>query len=262
MPADEIVHVAITPPNAPDINLIKQIATIINKDVYDTRVLITGELPLIVAQSQDRLAAESMTQSLKEIDLPALICDDSDLHKPKHSFIAHKLEIVKDTILFRDNGGQEKKLESNDVSLIIQGIVQTITETQTTNKKMKLNVPVLILTGLPIVRNVEEQNADTSTQIQLFARLYSNESPEPLVEIFQHYVDYSFLGSELAPSSIRNFNTVVNKLQQLFPQAVFDNRLAKAPLADVHSTRLRDDPEINCKLIYLFHKAIQDRASD
>ena len=258
----EILHVAITPPNTPDITLIKQIAAIINKDVYDTRVLITGELPLIVAHSQDRLAAEAMTQSLKELDLLALICDDSELRKSTHGFIAQKLEIANDAILFQDSNGHAKRLGFNDVSLIINGMKQTATDVKKTETKMKLSKATLLLTGIPIVRNVKEHSTDTSVQTEGFTRLYGLKSQEPLVEIRQHHMDYSFLGPELAPSSFQNFNTVSSRMRQLFPQAVFDDRITKAPVADANSIRLRDNPEINCKLIYLFHKAIQDRASD
>jgi hypothetical protein len=63
-------------------------------------------------------------------------------------------------------------------------------------------------------------------------------------------MSYSFLGDRIAPSSLANFNTVAAKLQQLYHQAIFDDRLMKSS----QSPRALDDLELNCKLLYLYYK--------
>jgi hypothetical protein len=70
----------------------------------------------------------------------------------------------------------------------------------------------------------------------------------------QHGMAYSFLGAQLAPSSAANFNTLVAKLQELFPRAIFDDRLTKSSRSDAPSARAPDDLELNCKLLHLYYK--------
>ncbi len=59
----------------------------------------------------------------------------------------------------------------------------------------------------------------------------------------------------LRSPALANFSTVVEKLRRLFPIAVFDDRLTTHPGAGTPSSRLQDDPESNCRLIYLCHLA-------
>ena len=69
------------------------------------------------------------------------------------------------------------------------------------------------------------------------------------MEILQDHMDYLFLGAKMAPSSPTNFTIVATKLQEVFPEAVLDDRLMKPFEAD--------DLEINCKLIYLHHLVLK-----
>jgi len=59
----------------------------------------------------------------------------------------------------------------------------------------------------------------------------------------------------MAYSSLENFNTVVAKLREAFPEAIFDDRLMKPYKTDVPSLGVRDNLEIDCKLIYLYNLA-------
>jgi hypothetical protein len=43
------------------------------------------------------------------------------------------------------------------------------------------------------------------------------------------------------------------KLREVFPQAIFDDRLVKPSVVSAYSSRFGEDIEIKCKLIYLFH---------
>jgi hypothetical protein len=86
-------------------------------------------------------------------------------------------------------------------------------------------------------------------------------STEPSVEILQYDLDYSFLGVEMASTSLANFSTIITKIRDTFPQAVFDDRLIEPFAVDILFTAPRDNIEINCKLIYLYHQAISGLGS-
>jgi hypothetical protein len=72
-------------------------------------------------------------------------------------------------------------------------------------------------------------------------------------------MNYSFLGAKVAASSFTNFDTVVLGLREVFPQAIFDNRLAKSSVQTISPSEVWEGIEINCKLIYLFHAATTGR---
>src|SRR4030042_3634962 len=114
MAAPDIVHVAIAPPIKSEANLIEQVATVINKYIYETRLLLTGKLPRIVAHYQNMESAESIARKLKDLGLPAFVCRDSELRKPKQIFRAHTMEFKGNEVIFKDNGGNERKIAATE----------------------------------------------------------------------------------------------------------------------------------------------------
>jgi hypothetical protein len=254
----DIVHIAIASPNMVEASLIEKVAAIVNKDLYETRLLLAGKIPRTVAHYQTIQAAESVAQSLRALGIVAIAYNDSELRKPSLlNFRAHTLKLEGGEVTFWNKGGEARRVKAENVFLILKGKVQTYTEKETTRTKMKFSLPATVLTGgIPIWRKVKETTRGTSSQTEYFVRLYDQTSPEPTVEIFQYNIDYSFLGKKMASSSLINLNTTVTELRNTFPQAVFDDRLAKAFQVDVPSGMPVDETEVNCKLIYLYHQAL------
>jgi len=248
----EIIHIAVAPPANSDENLVRSVATVINKSPYNTRLLLASKVPKFIAHYDSMQTAESVTQNLRELGLVAMACKDSELRHFPQTFKAQTLEFGEKEVLFRDSAGREKRVVENNVSLILVGRMETSVEVETTKTKTKFSLGrTLIMGGIPIWRKVDEKTTSQSIQAEYFARLYDRKSPDPSVEILQHHMNYSFLGAKVAASSFANFGTVVLKIREVFPQAIFDGRLAKPSALTTSSSR--EDIEINCRLICLFH---------
>jgi hypothetical protein len=91
-----------------------------------------------------------------------------------------------------------------------------------------------------------------------FVRIYGWSSPEPSVEFFENSFNYSSLSPDIAPSSAVNLNSMVMKLRAIFPEALFDDRLTQPMGMSEHYDRQANAVEINCKLIYLYHRAVHN----
>jgi hypothetical protein len=251
----EVVHVAVAVPNIPDPEIIKKVAAIVNKDPYQTRLLLSGGLPRLIAHYHSLEEAESTARNLRDLGLAAFVCKNSELRKPQKVFTAHTVELLDGETAFRDKGGQTKRITSSDVFLILKGSLQTPVEEETTVTRREINWGATLLTGgFPVSRTVKEKIGGVAVQAESLARLYNRESSEPTVQMLQHGMAYSFLGAQIAPSSLANFNIVVGKLQELFPQAIFDDRLTKSSKSGAPSAKTPDDLELNCKLLYLYYK--------
>lgn len=250
MPDCDIVHVAIAPPNTIEDNLVRQVATVINKDSYTTRLLLAGNIPKILAHYQTIELAESVIRNLKALGLVAFICKDSELRTSSSvKFRAYTMKLEDGEVTFLNKGSQATIMKAENVSLIIKGIMRTYAEKEAIKTKVTLNLPATILSGgIPMLRKVKEKIINEQIETECFVRLYNLTSLEPAVEIFQYHFDYSFLGEKVASSFI-NINTIAMMLRETFPQAIFDDRLTK-PLS-------RDNNiDISCKLIYLCHQAV------
>ena len=250
----EVMHIAVAPPANLDADLVRSVATVINKSPSYTRLLLAGKAPKVIAHYDSIQIAESIIQNLRDLGLVAMACKDSELRQSPQTFKAQTLEFREKEVLFRDSAGREKRIVENDVFLILVGRIETSVEVETTKPKTKFSLTrTLLMGGIPIWRRVDEKTTSQSIQAEYFARLYERKSPDPSVDILQHHMNYSFLGAKVAASSFTNFGAVVRRLREIFPQTIFDDRLVKPLVLTTSSSQARQDIEINCKLIYLFH---------
>jgi len=254
----DVIGIAVAPPAVLEASLIEKVAALFNRDLYGTRLQLSGRVPRIMARYQTTEEAQAIIQSLNALGVVAFMYKDSERHKsPGGRFRAHSLKREEGKVTFRDNRGTERSVQTEDVFLILQGTMQTQLEKEITETKMKLNVPITLLTGgIPVFRRVKEKTRDVAVQSVRFIRLYERSSMEPAIEILQYDFDYSFLGEKMASSSLANLGATAQELRNAFPRAAFDDRLLKSFAASIPSTSPEDSFETNCRLIFLYYRAV------
>ncbi len=256
MDSHDIVHVAVLPPNIVEADHIRRVASIIDKDLYGTRLLLAGKIPRIIAHYNTLRPAELTVQSLRGLGFTAIACKDAELRKPSHSFRAHILQFSQKEIMFCDRSGQFIKMESIDAFLILVGTMEAYENKEVTRTRMKLNLPAtLLIGGIPVRRRVTEKATETSIQTERFVRVYGKKASDDNVEIRQYNFDYSCLGPKIAPSSMANFRTLIARIRDALPQAVFDDRLTGKFGIDLPFTAPWEKIDIVCKLVYLFDQS-------
>ena len=181
----ELVHVAAAPAKALGADLLGKVASLIGKEIADTRLLFAGEIPRIIASCPNADTADSIAQSLGDIGLMAFVCRDSELRNRPAGFKAHTTASGKGDVVFGNRQGGEVKIEAGDAFLIIRGRILGTAQEKTATTKIKLNVPATVLTGgIPIMRRVTEKDAKGAFQAEDFVMIYDWRSSDPRVELF------------------------------------------------------------------------------
>lgn len=254
----DMAYVAVAPPETLGEDLLKRVASLVGKELFETRLLLAGETPGIIASCPDTDTADSMARSLRNAGLVAFVCRGSELRNRSAGFVAHTAHVGEKEVLFQDRRGGEVRIEAGDAFLIIRGKTRNATRQKTSTIKMKLNVPATVLTGgIPIIRPVTQKAAKEGFVTEDFVRIFDRRSSDPRVEMSRNRVNYSFLGPELASSAPTNFEIVVTKLREWFPLAIFDERLTRPFKRDMPAAGPEEALEIKCKLIYLCHLAVE-----
>ncbi|MFA5375468.1 MAG: hypothetical protein WC455_06920 [Dehalococcoidia bacterium] len=249
----EIVYVAVIPQDYPSINLAKAVSGIIGKDAYQTRLLLAGSIPRVVARCVGVAEAKALACKLRETGLTTIVCSDAELRGPFQGVRAKTLEFGDRGVTFKAEGGEGVTLGAGSVFLIIKGTRHPDPEVEdaTAKTKRKLNVGATLMTGgIPIFKKVKEKPKTVTPENEWFLRFYERALSEPRVEILQYDIDYSFLGAETTLSSTANFINVVKRLRAIYPQAIYDERLMKTFSTDIPMTTPEEDLDINCRLIY------------
>ena len=257
MIANEIVHVLVAPPSNLEPRLVTEAARILQKDPYVTRLLLSGKIPKLIGRYQNIEEAEQITKCLKTLGIVAVALKDSELtESPLTRFRAHALKLGDKEVTFFDKAGKQVKLESEDMFLILKGKLPLSNEKDVTITSLKFNLTATIMTGgLPVFRKVKETIKGNSSEEGCFVRIYNPISTEPRVDFFKNYFDFSSLASEIAPSTSVNLNIIITKLRAVFPRVRFDDGLAQ-PGTNISSDKPVSELEFNCKLIYLYHRAL------
>jgi hypothetical protein len=262
MDISDIFHVAVLPPGVVESDIAQKVAAIIRKNMYETHLLLSGKMPKIITQYNTLPEAEAAVQGLRGLGLRALVCTDGALRHSRPGFRTHTLSIEENRITFRDKSGKPFLMEAAESFLILAGKVETRQETEVKEKKSKLNLPATLITGgIPIRRKVTETHTVTSIRTECFLRIYNKESSGVYTEMRQYDFDYGCLGLKLAPTSLANFNALTTKIREVFPQALFDDRMIKYSGAGVPDDPTWGRVDILCKLIYLFHQISSDPPS-
>ena len=257
MIVNEIVHILVAPPDILETALAKEAAEILNIDSYATHLLLSGKIPKLIGRYQSIAEAELIVKRLKTLGLVAIVLKDSELAESSVTrFRAHALKSGNSEVIFFDKGGQQNKLESKDVFLILKGKQQLSNEKDVTITSLKFNLTATVMTGgIPIWRKVKETIKGNLNEAGYFVRIYDPISTEPRVEFFENYFDFSSLGAKIAPSSSINLDSIITELRTVFPQARFDDRLTQ-PGTSMSSDKPVRDLELNCKFIYLYHQTV------
>ena len=260
MVTHEIVHLLVGPADNVDTTLVKEAAAILKKEPYEARMLLSGKLPHLIAHYPTAVEAEPVAKQLKSLGLVAFTVKESELNRTVTTrFTARSLEPGEHQAIFRDNANHTLTLETKDVFLILKGKYQVSSDKKVTTTKMKFNLTATLVTGgIPVWSKVKETTKANSDETGFLIRIYDQVSVEPKVEFFENAFNYSSLGKDIAPSTTTNFNSIVAKLRAVFPGAIFDDTLTQPMGTSQPYDRQDNAVELNCKLIYLYHRAIQD----
>ena len=104
MAINNIARILVAPPDKLETNLVKEAALILNKDPYETRLLLSGKIPKLITYYPNLHEAESIANRLKALGLVAVVCSDKDLREaPSTRFTARAMKFGDREITFWDN---------------------------------------------------------------------------------------------------------------------------------------------------------------
>jgi hypothetical protein len=257
MVENDLLNIALAPASKINDELAQKLATILNLDIYRSRALLNSKIPKIISRQTDLLKAEEILNRINSLGLAAFSYKNSVLKQSLHSFKANSIEFGDSYIIFKDKTSQLFRLEKKNVFLILKANIKSSMEKEIVNKIKKLDITATLLTGgIPISKTKNEKTKEITTENECFLRIFENISMDFCVEIRQHGFNYSFLGTNISPSSVNNFNLLAQRLQNFFPQAVFDDKLKESTSISNSFNSPYENFDINCKLIYLYYKAI------
>ncbi|HXY74567.1 MAG TPA: hypothetical protein VEH58_04520 [Dehalococcoidales bacterium] len=245
-------YLAVKPYQALAVDTIGKIAVIFQKNSYDTQLLLSSKIPLIVAYYDELKDAEAIAGDLQRFGLNTLICREEELLSIQDNFQAHRCSFENESIIFWDTNNRAMNVGKGKISLIVVASLSIPEQKKTIETKMKLDLTATLLTGgLPVVRRVRKESTQVSTNVERLIKLYDKKTTDFCIEIKQRGFNYSVLGNKIAPSSFINFTLLQSRLASFFTSAKVDESLKD--FSTVNESAV-DTFDVTSRLIYLFHK--------
>ncbi len=255
MPDTGPIAIAIEPLHNPPESIVSGVAAILNKDIYEAGMILSGKSPRILARLSDEASAGEMLARLRKLGLLSFTVRESDLQAPANYFRANRIIFKAGTVKFEDRGRQSRELNSGRVFLILKGKLFKRIETveQTSRRKLDLG-STLLLGGIPVIKNELKTVKEVSTDTAVFLRLYRRDSMDPEVELRQEDIDYSFLGNRMASTSHGNFNLLIKMIREAFPAAAFNDDLMEPVRIDLSPLSPVDASVAISRLTYFYYR--------
>lgn len=190
---------------------------------YEQRLVLNGGLPSIVQRTTDRAAAQGLLAKLLARGQGAVACDAGAVIASERMTLLRHFAFEPDAVVLTDR--DDARLPYVDVAALLRAVHRTRTETESNVQQKKLSMGrALISGGLMLSKSVAKKERSVTQEMEQVLYVFRASGAPPWL-LRERAANYSALGKDLGPSSAQNFLTTIQRLRELAPEAVYDDRL-------------------------------------
>jgi hypothetical protein len=215
--------------------------------------LFGGALPRILYADADDAALEGACQALAAAGIGAFTLDPRAVPSDGDRVIARRLAEQVRGIQVRSGVGAETThaCPAEHVGLLQRG-VRTFTTTDVVENVLRTfsAARALATSGLSVTAKTQERETRRRAHEERLVLIH-REDGEPDVMLYEHQLDYGFLGRAFSPSSAQNFELLWQWLCARLPRAERDERMAAPGFATTLPAAGVDRVDLGLYLIWL-----------
>lgn len=203
-------------------------ARLTGQALADVRSKLAGPLPRVLLSESDGERAQALASALEAAGFTVIACDPRVVPGDDDRVVARALEWdTTGALVVTDGTGAREVVVASSVALVQRGVRVTTTAEVTKQKQRRLSPGRALLSGgLLLTKTVETQSTRTTTQSEPFLLLHRRDGQSDVI-VYEHRLDYRFLGAEMQPTSIGNFATLLARLRAWAPSVTVDERAAQ-----------------------------------
>jgi hypothetical protein len=193
----------------------------------DVRSRLAGPLPRVLLVEPDPEQARVSAPALEALGFAVLVCDPRAAPRDDDRLVARKLDWVAGDRLRVETPNESEEIRASSLMLIQKGVRIETTSEVTKKSERRLDLSRALLTGgLLFTKKVETKSTKTTTARHAFLLLHRADEGRDVM-IYEHLLDYRFLGTSLQPSRAANFNVLVERLRGWAPRVPYDDRVSR-----------------------------------
>lgn len=187
---------------------------------------LRGALPAIVLRTPDVAKAQKVLRGLRARGHEAVGCDTAAVSGGEGLHWVREFRFDPDAFVSLNPNGTSERLPWGELVALVRAAHHSIEQTTETTKEKQFDMKRAVLTqGLSMSKTVTKTTTKESREREPVVYLFRRAGPPWIFG--EVHGRYGNLGSELKPSRLENFNTVVRLLRERAPAVPFDERLSK-----------------------------------
>ncbi len=196
---------------------------------YDARTRLSGEPPRVAAILADFVAAEALVAGLVADGFSASVLSVAGVEHDADRDLVSGLSFGPDAIAFTLRGGRTREVRYAAIALIVRGVRATSSTVVEESTSKKFSAGRAILSGGLIMRKTTTTTTSRTDEARESFAYFYEAGRGPALAIYEHRLDYRFLGAAIAPAASANFALVLRKVRERAPGARYDERLVRPP---------------------------------
>lgn len=191
---------------------------------YDTALLLRSPPPVPLLRTEDRARALALLSRLRERGHDAVACDVSAVVPADAMVHVRSFRLELDALLVATTTTASDRVAWGEIVALVRAMHRTRTESEEKNAERKFSIGRAALSGgVLMTKTMTSTTKHASEEREQVLYVYRRGATPLLVT--QSRARYDGLGTELRPSQIENFTTLIRLLRERAPDALYDERL-------------------------------------
>jgi hypothetical protein len=190
---------------------------------YDARLLLAAGMPAVVKTTPDRALALDLLGRLRARGHGAVACDAAAVVGSSAMVSMRRLRVEPEAVTLDDRPGE--RLPYDDVLALVAAVHRRRLDTATQTRETKLSVGRAVMTGgMAFTKTVKTDARSATEEREGVLYVFRRSGATPWI-LHEHGTSWAGLGRPLAPSEGENYRLGIQRLRELAPGAVYDERL-------------------------------------
>lgn len=213
-------------------------APIVGLSLYEARLKLAAPLPWVVRSGLALEAAQALLGELRGREHGAVACPVSRVPSAERLRTPRSFQLTRTAFSGIDQHGREFSLVLSDLLGVVRAVeLQAETRTVATKERKFAMGRALLTGGVMLNKQVERVTTESSTERQDVAYVFGRAQTEPLL-LKEHLLNFEGLGEARAATAHASFESLLARLRNGAPQAVYDDRLmARKRRVDITDVR-------------------------
>ncbi len=192
---------------------------------YDLKLRLAGPLPVVFERVPDAQRARQLLVALRARGHGAVACDLARVASSEQMTSPRSYELGAHAFVALDPAWGQRQMPYVDLLALIRANSATIEQSSSISKRKKLSLGRAAMTGGLVMRkSTTTDQRSTAEEREQVLYLIRDNGQDPML-LRERHLRHQGLGALVKPTSLENFGTLVARLRQEAPQALYDDRL-------------------------------------